>query len=203
MRIRARGFTLLELLVALTVFAIMGVMAYRGFTESSQLAEASRVRLDRLKQLQLGVRTMVTDLQQLAPRPIREPIGDGYRPALYRDPNAGTLLELSRAGWANTARLPRGTVQRVAYVLEDRQLKRQHWVVTDPTLGAEPVERVLLDNVESVEFRYLDASRQWVNQWPPPGAPGDLGFRLRPRAIEVTLELQDYGRIKRLVEVPG
>ena len=82
-------------------------------------------------------------------------------------------------------------------------LVREHWNVTDPTLANPPIERRLLDQVERIEIRYLDAGREWVTQWPPLGSPGDTGLRSRPLAVEITLVLGDYGEIKRLIEVPG
>jgi general secretion pathway protein J len=60
--------------------------------------------------------------------------------------------------------------------------------------------------VRAVRLRYLDASRQWLEQWPPPATPRpqpNRASRLRPLAVEITLDISDYGELKRLVEVPG
>jgi general secretion pathway protein J len=134
---------------------------------------------------------------------VRESIGDGYRATLLRDPNAVSFVELSRAGWPNGAGTPRGTVQRVVYRLEEGKLLREHWTVMDPTLATPPVRRELLDEVERVEIRYLTSGREWIAEWPPFNNTADLGFYMRPLAVEVTLVLSDYGEIRRLVEVPG
>jgi len=203
MRGRARGFTLVEILVATVILAVMGVMAYRSVSEARVAAEHANVHMDRLREVQRAMNLLVTDFRTLAPRPVRERIGDGYLASLLRDPNAVSLVELSHAGWPNGAGTPRGTVQRVAYRLEERVLVRDHWNVTDPTLANPPIERRLLDQVERIEIRYLDAGREWVTQWPPLGSPGDTGLRSRPLAVEITLVLGDYGEIKRLIEVPG
>lgn len=198
-----RGFTLFELLVAITIFAIVAVMAYRGYTEAASLAERARVQTRRLAAVQRTVRSLVVDFASLAPRPVREPVGDGYRPALERDTNTGELVELSRSGWANTVGSPRGTVQRVRYRLDGTKLLREYWVVTDPTLSIEPVTQELLDGVTGVELRYMDSSRQWQADWPPRDSPGATGFRERPIAVEILILLEDYGRLRRIVEVPG
>jgi general secretion pathway protein J len=203
MRGRARGFTLVEILVATVILAVMSVMAYRSVGEARVAAEHANVHMDRLREVQRAMNLLVTDFRTLAPRPVRERIGDGYRASLLRDPNAVSLVELSHAGWPNGAGSPRGTVQRVAYRLEERVLVREHWNVTDPTLANPPNERRLLDQVERIEIRYLDAGREWVTQWPPLGSPGDTGFRSRPLAVEITLVLGDYGELRRLIEVPG
>lgn len=203
MRRRQQGFTLLEIMVVVLILAVMGMMSFRAVQESRLQAEIASSHMDRLREVQRAVHLLTSDLRLLAPRPVRESLGDGYRAALLRDPNAINLIELSRAGWPNGAGTPRGTVQRVLYRVEERKLVREHWNVTDATLATPPVKRELLGGVERIEVRYMDAGRQWDTQWPPLGGTGDRAFRLRPLAVEITLVLEDYGELKRLVEVPG
>lgn len=198
-----RGFTLVEVLVATVILAVMGVMAYRSVTEARIAVEHTSGHMDRLRAVQRAMTLFAGDFRSLAPRPVRETIGDGYRAALLRDPNAATLVELSRSGWPNGAATPRGTVQRVSYRLEQRTLVREHWNVTDATLASPPIQRRLLDEVERVEIRYLNSGREWVSQWPPLGSPGDTGLRARPLAVEIVIVLADYGELRRLIEVPG
>jgi general secretion pathway protein J len=89
-------------------------------------------------------------------------------------------------------------------------LVRQYWLSVDPALNTEPRERVLIGKVKSVELRYLDpASRNWRTDWPPsqPSGPvnpvqADQILLPRPLAIEITMVLEDWGRITRLFEIP-
>ena len=97
--------------------------------------------------------------------------------------------------------LPRGTLQRAAYRKEDDELVRYYWTVLDRTLSNEPIPVTILDGVESLQFRYLIDSGDWIEQWPPPTTPGALGLRQRPRAVEIILTLQDEGEIRRIVEI--
>jgi general secretion pathway protein J len=202
-RLRERGFTLLEILVATVILAVMGLMAYRAVSEAQVAVSVADRHMDRLRQAQRAVHLLVTDFRTLSPRPVRETIGDGFRAALLRDPNAISLVELSHGGWPNGAGTPRGTVQRVTYRLEEGKLIREYWTVADPTLATPPVKRELLDRVERIEIRYMNSSREWIAQWPPFGNTADFGFSLRPLAVEITLVLSDYGELRRIVEVPG
>jgi len=198
---RQHGFTLIEILVATVILAIMGVMAYRGIAEARVAVVNAEGHLDRLRNAQRAVQTIVTDFRTLTRRPVREPIGDGTRATVLRDPNAIALVELSRGGWPNGAGTPRGTSQRIVYRLEENKLIREHWNVMDATLATPTVKRELIDRVERVEMRYLTPGREWVAEWPQLGDNDQ--FNQRPLAVEITLVLEDYGEIRRIVEVSG
>lgn len=198
-----RGFTLLEILIAVVIMVVMSVLAYRTVREARAGVEMSESHLDRLREVQKAVHLIVTDFRTAAPRPVREMLGDGSRAAVLRDLNSTNLVELSHAGWPNGAGNPRGTVQRVVYRLEDRTLVREHWDVTDATLSNTPVKRELLKEVEGIEIRYMNNGREWVAEWPPLGSASEPGGRMRPMAVEIVIKLADYGEIRRVVEVPG
>jgi general secretion pathway protein J len=199
--VKARGFTLVELLVALAIFAILSVLAYGGYNSAVQQNEIARASMSRLEALQTTVRLLTQDFEQLAPRPVRDVLGDSRLPALLADQRDQNLFALTRAGWTNPAGLQRATLQRVSYVLEDGKLRREYFSVLDATLGSEPFRRELIDRVKSVHVRFLDGQKQWQDQWPPLNAPPATIGRARPVAVEVKLELEDFGEITRLIEV--
>jgi general secretion pathway protein J len=197
-----RGFTLLELLVAIAIFAVVSTLALTGYTQLQQQSEYAEQRLARLREVQRAVQTLCQDIAQLEPRPVREPLGDGRVPALQATETLEYRVQFTRAGWSNTAGLPRPTLQRVGYRLDQNELWRDHWPVLDRTLVVEPVKLRLLGGVRSLTFRFLNSNRQWVDRWPSPQA-GTRGEQSRPAAIEVVLELEDWGEIRRLVEIAG
>ena len=199
------GFTLMEVLVAIAIFAVVGVMSLSGYTELQKQTEYQQKRLERVHEVQRAVQVIAQDLMQVEPRSIREPIGDQHVPALLAGDSVEYLVEFTRAGWSNTAGLPRPTLQRVAYRIDsDGALWRDHWRVLDRTQTSEPVRVRLLTGVSTATFRFMDASRLWVERWPALEGQNPLEVdRLRPAAVEFTLDLDDWGEIRRVVEVSG
>jgi general secretion pathway protein J len=198
-----RGFTLVELLVAVAILAIIGVIAFVGLSRVVVQQEIARAHTERWQDIQLAMRLVTQDLAQLHPRATREELGESYQPSLLADPSAQFALEFSRGGWANPAGVARGTVLRVAYDWEDDKLVRWHWSVMDRTLSTPPVRTELLDKVTNVEVRFLDNAGEWHLEWPPVDRRGPQSLISRPRAVEFALELEDLGRVYRLVETSG
>jgi len=196
---RQSGFTLLELLVAMTIFAIMGVMAYGGLDAIILQREAALAAMERTREVQYAIRRITTDISQVQPRPVREELGDGFRPAVLADGRTADLFELTRGGWPNPMGFPRSAQQRVAYELLDGILVRKQWRVLGHTSAVEPVEEELVAGVDEVEVRFLGANNEWLEEWPAPNAQ-DNPWQL-PRAIEVTLVFGDWGRISRILEI--
>jgi general secretion pathway protein J len=222
---RARGFTLIELLVALFIAAIMFAMGYGAINQALNSRVAIKDQQTQLLELQTAVRVLEQDFIQLAPRPVRQAVGDEpAQPALQgaapgaqlgvqslSSTQSGTppIVALTRSGWANPAGLQRPGLQRVAYFLENGTLRRESWNVLDPTLASATVKRELLQHVKSFTLRYLDVNHAWQDQWPPltstvlVGPAMELTLRERPLAVEITLDTEDWGKIVRVLEIAG
>jgi general secretion pathway protein J len=207
---RGRGFTLLELMVALFIAAVMFAMGYGAISQALTSRNSLKEQQAHLLELQTAMRVLEQDFVQLAARPVRQAIGDEpAQPALQGAvPGIQPIVALTRAGWANTAGLQRPGLQRVAYFLENGTLRREHWNVLDPTLASMTTKRDLLGHVKSVTFRYLDINRQWLEQWPPATscptcAYSEPTLRSRPLAVEITLDTENWGKIVRVIEIAG
>lgn len=198
---RNRGMTLIELLVAVFAFAVMSTLAYSALGQMLSNSDVLNSRMQRVQEVQIAMRYLESDLLQTAPRPVRDELGENYRLAVQSDLSSQFALELTHSGWSNPAGLPRSTQQRVAYQLVDGELRRYHWYVLDRTFSNEPVETVLIDNADSLLFRFLDASGEWTEQWPPQLASQAVSLTNRPRAVEIRLTLADEGELRRIVEV--
>ena len=198
-RRRFAGFTLLEVLVVVTIFAVLSVLAYGGLNAVLEQRRRTGLVLERLHEVQYAFRVMTLDLYQINPRTVRDEIGDGRYSAFISDDRTEYLLQFTRSGWSNPRGVPRSTLQRVAYRLEEDTLIRQYWRVLDRTLANTPVESELISGVEEITLRFLDTAREWHETWPPGGFRGTGDSR--PLAVELTVVLEDWGPIIRLVEV--
>ncbi len=187
-----QGFTLLELLVALAIFAVIAVMAYSGLDTILSAHFQTDQHATQLARLQMTFTWLRRDIEQHVERPIRDQYGDNQQ-ALQ-----GTMsqLELTRAGWRNIAQQQRSSLQRVAYHIEDQNLWRSYWWVLDRAQDTRPIRMNLLNDVDEIKLRYLDGGLQWHDQWPPLTAHKTL------KAVEVTLIVVGWGRIVRLFRVP-
>jgi general secretion pathway protein J len=197
---------LIEILVASAIAAILAAMAFIAMEEALGNRERIREAQTRLVALQFTMRSMVQDFSQLAPRPVRMQVGEGYEAALTGRPGTPAQVTLTRGGWTNPAGLQRSSLQRVRYEVRDGVLYRDYWTVLDASTDPLPVERALIDGVEGFSLRYMNDGRRWQDNWPPPQPGGDDQLRVqrwRPIAVEVTLQLTDWGTITRLIEVPG
>ena len=202
----ARGFTLIEVLVSVFLLSILEAFCYETLNYVRKSRESMSASFDRVRDLELAIHLMTTDFQQLEPRPVRDQLGTAVEPALLADARSTNIVSLTRGGWPNSIGLPRGTLQRVTYLIENGTLIRQYPTVLDATLGNTPQRRELLKDVVSVHIRYMDATRQWQEQWPPlsANAPNNtVPLATRPIAVEITIETNDAGKIVRLLEIPG
>lgn len=199
---RARGFTLIEVLVAMLIMGVLFAIGYGTINQAIRNRGTVQRQQDRLVMLQRTMRLFVQDFAQLAPRPVRDALGTGEEPAILSGTAGGVLVTFTRGGWSNPAGVQRATLQRVRYLLKDGHVRREAFPVLDAATDAQPSGRDLIDGVKSLTFRYLDDGKTWREIWPPGNTgSGKPDLRWRPIAVEVTLELQDWGRIQRIIEV--
>lgn len=195
---RDNGFTLLELLIALAIFAVIGAAAYGGL--ASVLATRQTLATDsaQLQQLQLAFGWLRRDIEQAAPRPVRDSTG-AWQPALAGDSHTGTLLTLTRDGRDDPLGLPRSALERLSYRLHNGRLVRLSWPVLDGADASNGQSSVLLRHIDRLRIRFLGTDNRWLDHWPvtshDPKAP-------LPRAIELRLTVTGWGTLRRLFLLP-
>ena len=202
-----RGFTLLEVLVAVFITSMLAL----GVWQLMNTLLAARDGVDRVsgefQKVQRAVTLFERDVFQAIDRPVRDGFGD-RRMALSSRISASNL-RLTRQGWRNPLGERRSELQRVAWEYDelDQVLTRRYWVVLDRAQDSEAREQQLLEDLESVEFRFIGEGDSWLDDWPDAErsrARGeDAGSAGLPRAVEMTIEHERFGVIRRVVDLGG
>ena len=195
----AAGFTLVELLVALAVFAIMTLAAYRGLTAMLDARHGVERENQKWRAVALLFARLGNDLDAALDRPVRSS-ADLPLPALAGQAVAAgaddAQLAFTRGGYAGMG----GTLaapQRVGYRLRADKLEILSWAVLDQGPRTRPQTGTALAGVKEFDLRYLDRGGNWQTQWPLPGRDGGL-----PAAVEVRLALASGERLVRVFALP-
>lgn len=179
MKARSGGFTLLELLVALAVFAVLATLAYGSLARVLEARDRLAARADALGRLQRVHGQLARDCSALVARPVRDELGDP-EPALRRAPDGS--LELTHGAFANPLDQPRAQLQRVRWQVREGVLYRDAWPVLDRVPGTRPQAQRMLDDVRRFTVG-IEA-----------GAAG--------RAVSVLLDAPPFGAVEWLFPVP-
>lgn len=190
-----RGFTLVEVLVATAVFAIMSALAWGGLNAVIRTREVLVAEQQDFARTVRAVGMLERDLLGAVARPVRGNYGEPL-PALQGD---GDHLELTRLGFASALVEARSNLERVVYQQDGNTLKRGRYAVLDRAAGSLPEFSAVRDRVRRLHFRYLDAQGRWLDAWPR----RDDKPEALPRAIEFRLDIDGVGEISRLIELPS
>lgn len=200
-----RGFTLVEVLVALLLTGLVAMLAYSALASAMGASQSTDSEAQRLRELDRTFRLLQRDLGQLVLRPVTN--GYGESEAVFAGASgAGQLLALTRAGWPDARGEQRSELQRVAWRWQDQQLWRDYWANTDRAPSEESVSTLVLENIQDIRLRFLDGAgnnldsgnARWRDSWYAPTA----GERL-PAAVEVVLTVEAWGEIRRLFVLPA
>ena len=198
-----RGFTLVEIMVTMVIFTLIGLASYTVLDQMSRTKSLSEESSERIEQLQFTWLLIQQDMRQAVPKPTRP---DGLEVAQQLITNDERMIESQsgvlgfvRSGYDNPGlKLPRSELQPVVYRVQDNVLQRMTYPYVNDRSG-EPVVQDLLAGVKSFQVRFYRSSQQsqsnqgieagWRNSWE---TPDDF-----PAAIELTIDSEDYGEIRR------
>ena len=186
---------MLEILIALLVFSIVGLISSQLMSQTIRSNEILKEHGDRLAQIHRAMQILQRDVMQMAQRPIRGNYGEPVPNLLI---GADGAIEFSRNGWRNPLNLPRAEVQRVGYVVQESELVRGYWPVLDRAQHTEPVYQTLLSDVEQAEFFALDTAGNEHTFWPQSGLPADI----RLIGLVLRIEIEPFGVVERTWGLP-
>ena len=185
-RVSSAGLTLIELIVALAVVSVLGMLSYRAVATATESRERVARENQRWQDIARFVRMVEIDLTQIVARP-------GTSDSLQSVPPAGehgTELSFLKLDGA------RASVRRHGYRLSGTRIVLLRWPGTDAVLA--PNEDIVLDDVRDLHFDFITAEGLRVSSWPAPSFTGQSSATL-PEAIELQLEFADVGTVRRLI----
>jgi len=184
------GFTLLEILIAIAIVALLALMGYRALSALSESESRLSAEATKWRTLDLFFARLEADLREAVPRPARS--GAAIEPAWLAavDAPGNGALAFSRAG-PDFAIDPGSVGQRLGYRLRNGSIEVLYWPGYDRPRDAEPTAYVLLSDVTQFRLSYLTATGIWVDNWPI-GGDADL-----PRATRVIVTLASGEEIER------
>ena len=208
------GFTLVEVLVAMAITALISVVAYGALSSALSGAESVRSATVRSHDINQTLTLLSRDIRQVVNRSIVDEF-DQPAPTLSGGVLTRYPLTLTRAGWHNSTGAPRSTLQRVRWWIEEDVLWRAHFPVLDRTPGTEAIETAMLDDVEGFEVRFLPTigdvksdrddvidDRNWRDNWILDVSQPGLDLPT-PAAVEIVLQLAKVGEVRRLYVLPS
>ena len=193
---RHAGFTLVEMLVALFVFALLSAAGALVLRTTASSQDVARSRIEELAAFQRLRAILKSDLSQAAPRRTRDAAGRIVRQAFAGDnPGGGQpVLRFVRRGWENPDSEPRASLQQVEYRLSEGRLERASRLALDG--GASGPVQIVAEGVRSLEIAFLFQG-QWIGTMPAAAA------NPLPQAVRLDLDLERIGRVRQILAVSG
>jgi general secretion pathway protein J len=190
------GFTLLEILIALFIFAMLALLLSSALHNVIGIQSRTEQNADRLHETQIALLIMSRDITQAVNRSVVTASGK-EEAAFVGKPNGFTF---THAGVANPeGKFLRSGLQRTRYFIDGKTLWRNTWAVLDQAPQSAPLRRALLSNLDGASFEYLDSKNVFHHEWPvQEGAPEPL-----PRAVRIYLDISKWGRLSQLYVIPA
>ncbi|MFT5503694.1 MAG: general secretion pathway protein J [Gammaproteobacteria bacterium] len=190
-----RGFTLLEIMVAVAIFSFIAVLAMPALTDLMKKRDAISKSNQQISALQFAISYLERDWSQVSTRNIRDRYGSNENNIVIED----NSVKFTRSGHSNLLSVMRSNLQRVEYLVEDNNLVRKHWRSLDQGVGEEPVVQILLEQINQFEVGLKTADEKLIDTW-----PNELSERTgAPIAFSFVINLRGLGEIERILEIPN
>ena len=191
-RAMARGFTLIEALIALGILAIVAVLAYQAMAALSGGELRLAGETERWTTLDAFFSRFETDLRAAVPRTVRHGISKEPAFAASVDADGNALLTFSRAGSEFDAD-PGIAGQRIGYTQSGNTVEIAYWPTLDNVANAVPTRYTLLTDIAQFRVGYWTRDGRWIAQWPVKDEPAV------PRALRINIAFTDGTTVERWV----
>ncbi|MCE4057114.1 type II secretion system minor pseudopilin GspJ [Pseudomonas sp. Au-Pse12] len=185
-----RGFTLLEVVVAIAIFSLLGLATYQLLDRVMRSDQRIQTQEQQLRHLQRALGLLERDLIQAQRHALKDDHSQSQ--ALVSQPQG---LRVLRGGWRNPLEFPRSDLLQANHRLSDGEWLRE-------TQGLEPGSisqaQSLLSGVELIHLRFIDGQGQAHDSWPV----GSQALSL-PAAVDIALNAPGYPNIRRVILLPG
>lgn len=188
-----KGFTLIEMLLATVIFALIGIASHRILSTVIDGNEMSVAATDELHGLERAFFWMERDFLQAATRRVRVD-GDPPTDKIFTGgdlifESQGGAVAFTHDGWRNPGMvLPRSEIQRVAYRMYEGNLERHYFNYPDPVTGELPKVQILLKDINGLKFEFYGGNG-WGDAWEDAGLP---------TAVKVAIDTKNMGMVERL-----
>lgn len=214
-----RGFTLMEVLVAISIFALIGVASYRVLSSVMEADKHVAVRTEQMRSVNRAFWLLQQDVEQLMKRSVRD--ANGVAPSatapnyLLVQNDSEIPLQFTRGGRANPLGLPRSAMQRVAYAVghhpdyeksdsphyheERKYLLRYTWSMLDGSGDKKQAQiQVVLPDIDSMSVGVL--TKQGTQQSWPLGNSSSSDVPM-PLALQFDFTLADSSHLQRSYKI--
>jgi general secretion pathway protein J len=189
-QVKQKGFTLIEILVALAIFAIIGIAAATCLHQMIRYRTHLTAQADQWRELAIARLLIQKDFSNAIYLSDKD-FGAALLPKFSGQSQQVTLTRWNhqQASWVKNAPLFAG----ISYSVSNKNLLR---TVKD-TLG-HSIKSVVAQHIQSVQFKYLDASGNWGDQWNAINADTVQvnKISLLPLAIRVILKVKGVGTVQ-------
>ncbi len=190
-----KGFTLFEVLVAVSIFAVIGAMTMGSLIQVGRTGEQVNAANMKLSEIQFALGYLGKDITQIVNRKIRDQYGDEQHQLVI----AENQFTFTRQGWNNLLQQNRSNLQRVEYILVDEVLQRRYWPQLDQSYTEVRMDQNLLQGVEDFSVKLItEGNKEKIESWP---LDATIDKPARPIAIELTLNIKDFGQVQRVFEI--
>lgn len=195
-----QGMTLIEVMVAVAIFAVVVTLATAGFKSVADTKEITDRVSNQLSDLQSAMSILERDIEQMSARTARNDYGE-IKDAFIIESDRMTL---SRTGRPNPGGLKRPAIQRIQLFVEDNTLIRRSYKVLDLSSYDQYTDNVLIENVKEVQFEAFSKAGNWETQWPPydPNIDEETKRTLLPKAVKMTIEIENLGKLEKWFRGP-